>query len=86
MNQYDFKKLLKYVHIDHSLISLYGDNKSSIYLANNLVFHTKTKHIEIHYYNVKENVLKSEIDINHDKTYLQIDRMFTKLLVEKKVW
>mgnify|MGYP000653882209 CR=1 FL=1 len=58
--------------------------KSSIYQANNLVFHTKTKHIEIHYYSVKENVLTNEIDINHLKTYLQIDSMFTKLLVVKR--
>ena len=32
------------------LTPLFYDNMSNIYLARNLVFHTHTKHIEVHYH------------------------------------
>ena len=35
---------------------LYYDNKSSIYLARNPVFHARTKHIDVHYHFIRERV------------------------------
>jgi hypothetical protein len=39
------------------LVVIYCDNISSILLTNNLVYHVRTKHIEVHYHFIKEKVL-----------------------------
>ena len=38
-------------------VTLFCDNMSSIQLANNPVFHARTKHIEVHYHYIREKVL-----------------------------
>ena len=48
--------------------SLLCDNQSSIKIANNLVFYARTKHIEVHYYFVKEKVLSNKVDLSHVST------------------
>lgn len=50
------------------LVPLYCDNISNIMLANNLVFHARTKHIEIHYIFIRVKVLSGEIDLQHVST------------------
>jgi len=42
-------------------VVIYCDNISSILLANNLVYHARTKHIEVHYHFIREKVLVKEI-------------------------
>ena len=52
------RKLLQ--SLGHSIvepITLFCDNMISIQLANNLVFHARTKHIEVHYHYVHDKVL-----------------------------
>ena len=44
-------------------VTLFCDNMSSIQLANNPVFHARTKHIEVHYHYIREKVLAQEIVI-----------------------
>jgi hypothetical protein len=44
------------------------DNISSILLANNPVYHARTKHIEVHYHFIREKVLAKEIDLIHVST------------------
>ena len=44
-------------------VTFYCDNMSSIQLANNPVFHARTKHIQVHYHYVREKVLAHEIDL-----------------------
>jgi hypothetical protein len=44
------------------------DNISSILLANNLVYHARTKHIEVHYHFIREKILAKEIDLIHVST------------------
>ena len=53
---------------------------SSIYLAQNLVFHARTKYIEVHYYFIREHVHAEEIDLQHISTHLQVADIFTKAL------
>jgi hypothetical protein len=38
-------------------VILHCDNRSTVCLAENLVFHAKTKHIEVHYHFIREKVL-----------------------------
>ncbi|KAH7437901.1 hypothetical protein KP509_05G094400 [Ceratopteris richardii] len=49
-------------------IPIYGDNMSSIYLASNLMFHARSKHIEIHYHYVREKVLSKDVEIKFIRT------------------
>ncbi|XP_049391504.1 secreted RxLR effector protein 161-like [Solanum stenotomum] len=39
------------------VVPLYCVNQSTIYLAENPVFHARTKHVEIHYHFIREKVL-----------------------------
>ena len=45
------------------MILLYCDNMSNIHLAQNLVFHAHTKHIEVHYHFIRERVQARDIDM-----------------------
>jgi len=38
-------------------VVIYCDNISSILLAYNLVYHARTKHIDVHYHFIREKVL-----------------------------
>jgi hypothetical protein len=66
-------------------IIIYCDNISSILLANNPVYHARTKHIEVHYHFIKENVIAKEIDLIHVSTEDQVVDIFTKALGTNKV-
>ncbi len=66
-------------------IVIYCDNISSILLANNLVYHAKTKHIEVHYHFIREKVLAKEINLIHVSTKDQVADIFTKALGTDKL-
>ncbi|KAE8704478.1 hypothetical protein F3Y22_tig00110450pilonHSYRG00264 [Hibiscus syriacus] len=61
-------------------IPLYCDNQSAIRLAENPVFHARTKHVEVHYHFVREKVFQEEIEMRQIKTDEQIADLFTKSL------
>ena len=73
------KRILKDLGVPiKDLILLYYDNMSSIYLARNLVFHARTKHIEVHYHFIRERVQARDICLLHINTNLQVADIFTK--------
>ncbi len=59
------KLLLDLGQVVDALVVIYCDNISSILLTNNLVYHVRTKHIEVHYHFSTEKVLAKEIDLIH---------------------
>ncbi len=61
-------------------VVIYCDNISSILFANNLVYHVRTKHIEMHYHFIKEKILIREINLIHINTEDQVTNIFTKAL------
>ncbi len=61
-------------------------NFNSILLANNSIYHTKAKHIEVHYHFVEEKVLTKKIDLVHVDTKDQVVNIFTKALGINKLW
>jgi hypothetical protein len=63
-----------------ALVIIYCDNISSILLANNPVYHARTKHIKVHYHFIKEKILTKEIDLIHVSTENQVVDIFTKAL------
>jgi hypothetical protein len=66
-------------------VVIYYDNISSILLANNLVYHARTKHIEVHYHFIREKDLSKEIDLIHVSTEDQVTDIFTKALGTDKL-
>jgi hypothetical protein len=68
-----------------ALVVIYCDNISSILLANNLVYHARTKHIEVHYHFIREKVLTKGIDLIHVSTENQVVDIFTKVLGTDKL-
>ena len=49
-------------------ISLLCDNESAIKLTNNLVSHSRTKHIDIHHHFLRDHETKGDIAIHHVST------------------
>ncbi|XP_057529767.1 secreted RxLR effector protein 161-like [Amaranthus tricolor] len=58
-------QLLKDLHqpVDYGVM-LSCDNQSAIRLAENPVFHARTKHVEVHYHFVREKVLRGESNLS----------------------
>ncbi len=53
------------------------DNQSSVKLTKNLILHAKTKHIEVQYHFIRENILSEEIELTHVSTNEQLVDIFT---------
>jgi len=66
-------------------VVIYCDNISNILLANNLVYHVRTKHIEVHYHFIRKKVLTKEINLIHVSTKNQVVNIFTKALSTNKL-
>ncbi len=66
-------------------VVIYCDNISSILLVNNLIYHARTKHIEVHYHFVREKVLAKEIDLIHVSTEDRVVDIFRKALGTDKL-
>ena len=68
----------------HDAVVIYCDNISSITLANNPVYHARTKHIEVHYHFVREKVLAKELDpvyvSNEEQVFILTKALGTKKL------
>ncbi len=61
-------------------IVIYCDNISSILLTNNLVYHVRTKHIEVYYHFIRKKFLAKEINLIHVSIEDQVVDIFTKAL------
>jgi hypothetical protein len=61
-------------------VVIYCDNINNISLANKLVYHVRTKHIEVHYHFNREKILAKEINLIHVSIKDQVVDIFTKAL------
>ena len=73
---------------------LWCDNVSALTIASNLVFHARTKHIEVNYHFVRELVLQHDLQVKFVASQDQLVDLLTKdltsplfhLLSSKIMW
>jgi hypothetical protein len=63
-----------------SHVSVMCDNTSAISVAKNPVLHSRTKHIEVRYHFLRDNIQKGYIDLIHVPTEKQLVDILTKPL------
>ncbi|GJU58999.1 retrovirus-related pol polyprotein from transposon TNT 1-94 [Tanacetum coccineum] len=64
----------------YNKIRMYCDSKSAIAISCNPVLHSRTKHIDIRYYFIKEHVEKGTVKLYFVETEYQLADLFTKAL------
>jgi uncharacterized beta-barrel protein YwiB (DUF1934 family) len=65
-------------------VPLLCDNESVVKIANNLVQHSRNKHIDIQHHFLRDHVSKGEIKIDGISTNDQLADIFTKPLDEQR--
>ncbi|PKU68154.1 putative mitochondrial protein [Dendrobium catenatum] len=63
---------------------LYCDNTSAIALANNTVFHARTKHVEIDYHFISNHIKAGDLNISHISSDEQTADILTKSLPKER--
>jgi hypothetical protein len=65
---------------EYTHVPLQCDSTSAISVAKNTVLHSKTKHIELRYHFLRDNIEKGKIALIHVPTHDQLADIFTKPL------
>jgi hypothetical protein len=66
--------------IKYSKTPIFCDNTSAIAISNNPVMHSKTKHIDLRYHFIRDNIMKGHIELHFIPTDKQLADIFTKPL------
>ncbi|GJY90068.1 retrovirus-related pol polyprotein from transposon TNT 1-94 [Tanacetum coccineum] len=63
-------------------VPIFYDNTSVITISNNLVMHSRTKHVDIRYHFIRDHILKEDIELHFIPTQYQLADIFTKPMDE----
>lgn len=66
-------------------IVIYNDNMGALKLAENPVFHARSKHIDIRHHFVRENLHEGRFRIEHISSDRNVADLFTKSLPRVKI-
>jgi hypothetical protein len=70
------------MHNQEETSTIYCDNKSTIALSKNHVFHKRTNHIDKRYQFIQELVNNGELILQHCRSKEQLANIFTKDLAQ----
>ncbi|GKE12613.1 hypothetical protein Tco_1416164 [Tanacetum coccineum] len=76
------KSQLSDYDIHYKMVPIFCDNTSATGISNNLVLHSRTKHIDIRYHFIRDHILKCDIELHFIPTEYQLADIFTKPLDE----
>jgi hypothetical protein len=65
-------------------VDLSCDNKLAIAMANNLVCHSRTRHIAIKHHFIREAIEEGEVELKFCRSEEQVVDIFTKALPKEK--
>jgi hypothetical protein len=68
----------------HQAVRIDFDSQSAIFLAKNLTFHSKTKHIDIQYHFVRDMVEENKVLLMKVETLKNVADSLTKYVSTKK--
>lgn len=78
------KSLLQELGLNSKAPTLWCDNLGATYLTANPVFHARTKHVEVDYHFVREQVTQGKLNVKFISTDDQIADIFTKPLSSQR--
>ncbi|GKB66801.1 retrovirus-related pol polyprotein from transposon TNT 1-94 [Tanacetum coccineum] len=81
---YDEKLSSLMMHFHFDKIPMYCDSKAAIAISCNPVQHSRTKHIDVRYHFIKEQVEKGIVELFFVGTEYQLADLFTKALSEDR--
>ncbi|GJX88276.1 retrovirus-related pol polyprotein from transposon TNT 1-94 [Tanacetum coccineum] len=76
------KSQLNDYDIHYKMVPIFCDNTYAITISNNLVLHSRTKHIDIRYNFIRDHILKGDIELHFIPTQYLLADIFTKTLNE----
>ncbi|GJT55249.1 retrovirus-related pol polyprotein from transposon TNT 1-94 [Tanacetum coccineum] len=76
------KSQLTEYDIIYEKVTIFCENTSAIAILNNLVLHSRTKHIDIRYHFIRDHILKGDIELHFIPTQYQLADIFIKPLDE----
>ncbi|KAH7351937.1 hypothetical protein KP509_19G021300 [Ceratopteris richardii] len=74
------QKIFSYLDVRVEPIQIFSDSQSAIAIAKNPVHHARTKHIEVHYHYIREQIAKKHIELVYVPSSENVADIFTKAL------
>ncbi|TYK04671.1 Retrovirus-related Pol polyprotein from transposon TNT 1-94 [Cucumis melo var. makuwa] len=80
------RMLTELQHEKEGATVIFCDNKATISMTKNLTFHSRTKHIDIHFHFIRDLVAKEEFSLSYCSTHEQWADILTKALSTEKFY
>ena len=71
--------------LDQRPVNLFVDNQGAIALAKNPVYHQRSKHIDIKYHFVRDEIIEGNLNLDYVPTQDNVADMFTKPMSSTKL-